>query len=147
MANMTDQGRTNVWLGNILNFNNTAIVWPTALRLRLMTTMGTAPGNTSGANGTENVAATSPGYTAPSTVAITFAAVSVVAAASSNAPQWTATGTWTLGVLGVEIWDTAGTPLRWLQGTLTSAIAANAITNADTLTFAIGAVTASGAAW
>jgi len=38
---------------------------------------------------------------------------------------------------GVEIWDSAGTPLRWLWGTLTSQITTN---NGDTLSFGSGAI-------
>jgi hypothetical protein len=148
MTNMTDQGRGGVILGNILNFNNTTIVWPTGLHIRLMSTQGSnAPGLLgSGGSGTECTSGNSPGYTALG-VAITFATVATVAATNSNAPQWTATGTWTAGVAAIELWDVAGTPLRWLQGALTVAIGTSVVTNADTVTFAIGAISASGAAW
>jgi hypothetical protein len=67
--------------------------------------------------------------------------------ASSNAPQWTASGTWTDAINGVEIWDSAGTPLRYLFGSLTVAIGASTVLNGDTVTFAIGAVTADASAW
>jgi hypothetical protein len=138
---MTDQTRVNSLLSWVLTGSALPTV-PAALRLRLTSAAGS---NT--ANGTENVAATSPGYTAPSTVAITFGAASAGVCTSTNAPSWTATGTWTLGVAGCEIWDTAGTPLRWFQAALTTAIAASAVVNGDTVTFATGAVTVSGAAW
>jgi hypothetical protein len=144
MANMTDQGRSQAIMNTILTFASYTQTWPTGLHIRLMSAMGSGNGNTSGANGTE--LSTSVGYTAGG-VTITFGTVTTAAGASSNAPSWTATGTWTAGVLGIELWDIAGTPLRWLQGLLTTAIAANAVVSGDTVTFAIGAVTATGASW
>jgi hypothetical protein len=138
MTNMTDQGRVNSILNNILNGGSFS-AWPTALRLRLMTAVGS---NTS--NGTEATAGNCPGYTAPSTVAITFGAASAGVSTSTDSPSWTATGSWAT-ITACEIWDIAGTPLRWLQGLLTASI--TGVSNGDTVQFATGAVTASGAAW
>jgi hypothetical protein len=130
MANMTDRTRATGLMDCILRAGS-ALTFPTALRLRLIKTLGS---NTS--NGTELAAAQDPGYTAPSTVAIIFAANSGGVYTQSNTASWTATGTWTDAINGVEIWDTAGTPLRWLQGALTSAITASTVVNGDTVQFA-----------
>ena len=61
-----------------------------------------------------------------------------------NAANWTASGSWTT-ITAIEVWDTAGTPLRWLQGALTSSI--TGVANGDTISFAIGSVTINASAW
>lgn len=158
MAGMTDRNTggcnlVNKLLQAIFNSTTTFTITPGTsggsaftvtppMKLRLIKTVGS---NT--ANGTELTAANDPGYTAPSTVSITFGAPSAGVMASSNAPQWTASGTWTDAINGVEIWDSAGTPLRYLFGSLTVAIGASTVLNGDTVTFAIGAVTADASAW
>lgn len=149
MANMTDTGRTaavfNYW------FVATGTVPPVAtppFHLRLMTAMGTAPGNTSGANGTELTGAS--GYTAlgasmgSTPTFTTFSATSPAAVVNSNAVSWAATGTWT-SVVGIEAWDTNATPLRYLVGLLTSAV--TGVVNGDTVQFAAGSITANPTAW
>jgi hypothetical protein len=107
--------------------------------LRLMTAQGS---NTS--SGTELTGAA--GYTAlGSTLGTTFcAAPSAGTQSNSNVVAWSATGTWTT-VTAIEIWDTAGTPLRWLQGALTSNI--TGVINGDTVQFAAGAITLNASAW
>jgi hypothetical protein len=109
--------------------------------LRLYTTAGS---NT--ATGTE--ATTANGYTAGGATmgATAFGAPSSGVQTNSNAVSWTASG----GVLpaagpalSVEIWDTAGTPLRWLEGTITSV----QLANGNTLTFAAGSISADHSAW
>jgi hypothetical protein len=61
---------------------------------------------------------TGTGYTAGG-LACTFATTTGTTEATSNTTVLTWTngsgGTWTIN--GIEIWDTAGSPLRWLQGT------------------------------
>jgi hypothetical protein len=74
----------------------------------------TAPSNVTA--GTE-LSAT--GYTAGGT-AITFATASggSTSGPTGSAISWTNSGgtAWT-GIVGLEIWDTAGTPIRWWFGT------------------------------
>ena len=74
----------------------------------------TAPSNVTA--GTE-LSAT--GYTAGGT-AITFATASggSTSGPTGSAISWTNSGgtAWT-GIVGLEIWDTAGTPIRWWYGT------------------------------
>jgi len=144
---MTDTGRTNSILTYFLNLSGSLPTQPTGLRLRLIKTQGAGNGNVNGSNGTELTSGNDPGYTAPSTVAITFGAASSAVCTSTNQQQWTATGTWTDGVAGAEIWDIAGTPLRWFGGALSTAISASTVINGDTVTFASGAVSVSGVAW
>jgi hypothetical protein len=149
MANMTDQARINSILTFLFTGNpnaGTAITVTTPYKLRLMTANGT---NTAGSNGTENTTSNSPGYTAlGSTLGAPFVGTPSAGQASNvNAVTWTATGTWTAATVGVEIWDSASTPLRWLLGALTSTIAANAVANTDTVTFAVGAITVNASAW
>src|ERR1700729_1626026 len=110
MPFMTDQGRTSALLNWIFG-SGTVPTITAPYHLRLMSAMGTGNGNTSGANGTELTSGNSPGYTAlGSTMGSTptFAAFSAgVSAGNSTLVSWTATGTWTAGVLGIEVWDTA----------------------------------------
>lgn len=109
--------------------------------LRLMTTAGS---NT--ANGTEATAVNCPGYTAGgSTLGTQFcAAPSAGAQSNANVVTWNATGTWTT-VSGIEVWDTASTPLRWLQGTVTSPI--TGVVNGDSVQFAAGSITLNASGW
>lgn len=137
MTSMTDRTRAAAIMDNILHGNAFA-AWPTALHLRLLTAQGS---NTS--NGTEATSGNCPGYTAGGVV-ITFGASSAGVSTSSNTPSWTASGSWTT-ITSVEIWDTAGTPLRWFQGALTASI--TGVANGDTVQFASGAVTCDASAW
>lgn len=139
-TSMTDRTRATGLMDCVLR-GGTALTFPTALRLRLIKTLGSNTGN-----GTELAAVNDPGYTAPSTVAITFGANASGVYTQNNTASWTATGTWTDAINGVEIWDTAGTPLRWLQGSLTSAITASTVVNGDTVQFA-NSVSADVSAW
>lgn len=104
--------------------------------LRLMSTAGS---NT--ANGTE-LSAT--GYTAngSSLGATAFGAPSGGVSTNSNPVSWTAGAAWS-PVLGIEIWDSAGTKLRFLQGTITSVTLANG----NTLTFAAASISADASQW
>jgi hypothetical protein len=137
MSNMTDQNRVATIMNAILE-GTAAPTWPTALHLRLLTTQGS---NTS--NGTEATSGNCPGYTAGGT-AVTFGANSSGTTASSSAPSWTATGSWST-ITAIEIWDTAGTPLRWFQGALSASI--TGVANGDTVQFATGAITLNASAW
>jgi hypothetical protein len=108
-------------------------------KLRLMTTAGS---NT--ANGTE---ASGNGYPAAGTSmgSSAFGAPSGGVATNSNAVSYTASGG-NLGggaIVGIEVWDTAATPLRYLQGTITSVTVATG----NTLNFAAGSITADASQW
>src|SRR6266576_6716495 len=143
MANMTDQNRVNAIMQALFTSSATFTITPGTgggsafiitppYKLRLMSTQGS---NTS--NGTE--LSTTGGYTAGgSTLGTTFcAAPSGGTQSNSNAVSWNATGTWAT-VNAIEIWDSAGTPLRWLQGAIT---AITGVVNGDTVSFAIGSIT------
>ena len=108
-------------------------------KLRLMTTAGS---NT--ANGTE---ASGNGYTTGGTSmgSSAFGTPSGGVSTNNNAVSYTASGG-NLGggaILGIEIWDTAATPLRYLQGTITSVTVATG----NTLNFAAGSITADASQW
>ena len=116
--------------------------------LRLMTTAGS---NT--VNGTEATGSTCPGYTSGfpsgglSLGSSAFGSFTSGASSNGTLLTWTATGTWTLGVAGIEVWDSASTAVRYLWGPLSTAIGASVVISGDTISFAIGAVGASGASW
>lgn len=107
--------------------------------LALMTTAGS---NT--ANGTEATTGVCPGYVtlASGGKSVGFATPSAGVIASNSAQSYTATGAWS-AILGIEIWDSAATKLRYLQGAITSVTLANG----NTLNFASGAITADGSQW
>jgi hypothetical protein len=109
--------------------------------LRLMTVAGSNTVNGTEANGTN-----CPGYTAlGSTLGTQFcAAPSAGAQSNSNPVTWNATGTWTT-VNGVEVWDTAAAPLRWLQGTLGNPV--TGVVNGDSVQFAAGSVILNASGW
>jgi hypothetical protein len=150
MAAMTDQTRVNAIIQALFTSSVAFTITPGTgggsafavtppFHLRLMTAQGS---NTS--NGTELTGAS--GYTAGgSTLGTTFcAAPSAGTQSNSNSVSWSATGTWTT-VTAIEVWDTAGTPLRWLQGALASNI--TGVVSGDTVQFAAAAVTINAASW
>jgi len=150
---MTDQARVNAFLQAAFSATATggsltpgtgggsgfAISPPYHLRLM------TVPGSNA-VNGTEATSVNCPGYTAGgSTLGTQFcAAPSAAIQSNANAVTWNATGTWTT-VAGVEVWDTAATPLRWLQGAVTSPI--SGVVNGDAVTFSAAAITTNAASW
>jgi hypothetical protein len=147
MANMTDRNRVAALLQAILTSSTSFTVTPGTgggsaftvtppFKLRLMTAQGS---NTS--NGTE-LSAT--GYTTlgSSMGSSAFGAPTAGVSSNSNVISWTAGASWT-AVVAVEVWDSAATPLRWLQGSITSITLANG----NTLSFAAGSITADGSAW
>lgn len=82
----------------------------TGTHIRLGTNTPTATSNMSELGG-------GTGYTTGGSV-IAWNAISAAASSNSGAVSWTNTGTsWSL--VGLEIWDIAGTPLRHLWGTWT----------------------------
>jgi hypothetical protein len=152
---MTDQNRVNSLLQALFSSTSTgggltpeagsgggsgfAISPP--YHLRLMTTVGS---NT--AYGTEANGSNCPGYTVlGATLGTQFcAAPSAGAQSNTNQVLWNATGTWaTVG--GLEVWDNAATPLRWLQGPLSSPI--TGAVNGDSIIVAAGALTLNAGSW
>jgi len=112
-------------------FTSSAATRPTTpLKLRLMTANGS-----DSAAGTE--LGTSGGYTAGGAT-ITFGSASSGQISNSADVSWTNMPATT--IVGVEIWDTAGTPVRLAYG----ALSANKTTNAgDTFTITAGSLTMS----
>lgn len=113
------------------SLGTTALTATTApIHVRLMTANGSAT-----ANGTE--LATSGGYTSGTGApTVTFAAASAGAAASNAAV--TVTNMPATTVVGVELWDSAGTPIRKWWGALSASKTTNA---GDTFTIASGSLT------
>lgn len=106
---MFDQADATSILAAILN--NTAYTTVTATHLRLGTNAPTATSNMTELGG-------GTGYTTGGS-SISWNAVSAAATSNSGTVSYTNTGSnWTL--VGLEIWDTAGTPLRHLFGTWTT---------------------------
>ena len=101
------------------------------IRCRLMTANGSAT-----AAGTE--LATSGGYTSGTGApTVTFAAASGGSAASNSAI--TVTNMPAATIVGIELWDSAGTPVRKWWGALTDS---KTTASGDTFTIAAGALTA-----
>jgi hypothetical protein len=155
MAGMTDQTLVNKILSALFTSSAAFTITPGTgggsaftitppFHLRLYSTTGTET-----SSGTENASATSPGYTAGGLTmgSSAFGSFSAGASTNPNPVTWTATGTWTLGVAGIEIWDTAGTPVRYLWGQLGTPIGTSVVVSGDTVTFAAGSISASGATW
>lgn len=112
-----------------LLLRGTALTVTTPIKARLMTANGS-----DSANGTE--LGTSGGYTAGGAT-ITFGS-----AAASGSISNTAACTWTnmpaTTVVGLELWDSTGTPVRLWWGALSSS---KTTASGDTFEFAIGDVT------
>lgn len=150
---MTDENRVNAFLQAVFSATATggsltpatgggsgfAISPP--YHLRLMTVAGSNTSNGTEANGTN-----CPGYTAlGSTLGTQFcAAPSAGVQSNANAVTWNATGTWTT-VGGIEVWDTAGTPLRWVQGALGNPV--TGVVNGDSVAFSASAISLNAGQW
>lgn len=139
MAGMTDR----TWAAKLMDFTLHNVAAPTAptspLHLRLYTVAGSET-----ASGTE---ASGNGYTTlgASMGTASFGANSSGVSSNSNSVSWTASGG-NLGggaLVAVEIWDTAGTPVRLLWGTITSVTVASG----NTLQFAAASITADASQW
>ena len=146
---MTDRNRVQWLLQAFFTASTTATFTPgtgggSALvvtppyKLRLMSAAGS---NT--ANGTELT--TTGGYTAGgvSLGSVFCAAPTGGVMSNSNTVSWSASGTWA-PVVAIEIWDSAGTPLRWLQGGITSI---TGVVNGDTVQFAPAAISVDASQW
>jgi hypothetical protein len=110
--------------------------------LALMTTAGTDTGN-----GTEATTSNCPGYAplSASPKSVTFS-ISTSALSSSNSQSYTATGSWS-SIVGVEIWDSAATKLRYLQSGNSTFTSITGVASGDTVSFASAAITYDGTAW
>lgn len=112
-----------------LLLRGTSLTVTTPMKARLMTANGS-----DSSNGTE--LGTSGGYTAGGAT-ITFGS-----AASGGSISNTVAVTWTnmpaTTIVGLEIWDSTGTPVRIWWGALASS---KTVASGDTFEFAIGAVT------
>ena len=103
------------------------------IRCRLMTANGSAT-----AAGTE--LSTSAGYTAGTGApTVTFAAANTTTATAASNTAVTVTNMPASTVVGVELWDSAGTPVRKWWGALTASKTLNA---GDTFSIASGSLTA-----
>jgi hypothetical protein len=151
MTGMTDQTLVNTLLSNLLRGTAAGTWAPTGgtsltitppLHLRLYQVTGTEAATGTEQTGTNGYTTLGSTMGAPSSNALSSGAT-----ANTNQVQWTASGTWANATNGIEIWDTSATPVRILWGALGLAIAANAVVSADTVTFAAGAITISGATW
>jgi hypothetical protein len=107
--------------------------------LRLMSAVGSDT-----ANGTEMTTGNLPGYTVGGLTmgSAAFGAPSAGVITNSNAISYSITGAQTANVTSCEIWDTAATALRYLQGNLTAAISGAA--NGDTINFAVSSISYDG---
>lgn len=145
MASMTDRTRAAAILQALYSSSTTFTITPGTsggsaftitppFKLRLMTAQGS---NTS--NGTEATSGNCPGYTAGgvSLGSSAFGTPSAGVSTNNNSASWSVTGTWST-IPSIEIWDSAATPLRWLQGALTSSITGAA--NGDTVQFAAASI-------
>lgn len=151
MANMTDQNRVNWFLQAVFTASVTATFTPgigggsaiiikPPYNLRLMQTMG-------GSNVTNNTElGNGNGYTTngASMGSSAFAAPSGGISLNSNVISWSASGSAWSTVNGIEIWDTSGTPLRWLQGSITPI---TGVVSGDTVSFAAGSISINASQW
>lgn len=145
MASMTDQARVDTALGVFANSTGTTYTLGTftqPLRLRLMGTMGS---NT--ADGTElSMTGYTGGASAPACVMSAASAGQVSGPSSGNgAVSVTNSSGASAAIAGPELWDSAGTPLRWFQGAWTGG--SITLNNGNTLTVAVGGITLNAAAW
>jgi hypothetical protein len=152
MANMSDQTWVNWILQAFFTSSTTVTFTPGTsggsarvitppFKLRLMTATGT---NTT--PGTEATSGNCPGYTAGgvSFGSSAFGNPSGGQSTNNNSVSWSASGGWST-ITGIEIYDSAGSPIRYLQGALTSNI--TGVANGDTVQFAAGSVTINASAW
>lgn len=90
---------------------STPTMFTGAAKIRLTTTAPTAS-----AAGTE---LTGTGYTAGGSTIVFNAASAGSATGPTSTISWTNSSGGTWSIVGIEIWDSAGTPLRWHYGTWT----------------------------
>jgi hypothetical protein len=103
----------------------------TGINMRLGSTSPTATTNMTQSSWT--------GYTAGGTAVTWTGQSGATAASNSSSPSWTNTSGSSQTINGIELWDQAGTPLRWWQGSWTGAPIT--LNNGNTFNVANGAVT------
>jgi hypothetical protein len=137
---MTDLNRVTSMLNSIITGATWPVV-PAGWHLRLMSSNGSGSSNGTELTTANGYTALGSAYTAPSTISGTTAAISPP---GTGGVSWTASGAG-FTVAGIEIWDTAGTPLRWIYGALTGgSVTVNA---GNTLQFAAGSITLTATGW
>jgi hypothetical protein len=152
MSSMTDQTRADALLTALYSSTTSFTITPGTsggsaftitppYKLLLMTAQGS-----NSSNGTQATSSNCPGYSAGgnslgSQFCGTFSAGS---STNANAVSWSATGNWST-IPSIEVWDSASTSLRWLQGALSSSI--TGVANGDTVQFAAGSITVNGSQW
>jgi hypothetical protein len=122
-----DQTRANTILGAMLAQNSCEA--SSGIHTRLTSTVPTAstPGTELAGGG---------GYTTGGTVT-TWNAPSAGATSNITVLTWTNSSGSTWSIAGLELWDEAGTPLRWLFGTFGTTLS---IANTNTLQVAAAAI-------
>jgi hypothetical protein len=135
---MLDRTRQTDLLKSILNGTTWPVV-PAGWKIRL-------GGNTTPPSVTVNMNELSgTGYTAGGT-AVTFnTAAAGIATGPVTQTTWTNSSGSSWTIVGIEIWDTAGTPLRWMWGFWTGQPIT--VANGNTFQVAAGAVSADATAW
>ena len=104
-----DQTQGNRVLNAILT-QTTGVNSTTGIKCRLGTNTPTASVAMTELTGT--------GYTAGGTV-MTFSSASGLASSNTSTASWTNGSGSPWSIVGIELWDQAGSPLRWLFGTWT----------------------------
>lgn len=131
-----ERARQTSLLGSILNGTTWPVV-PAGWRMRLTSTAPTVSA--------AGVELTGSGYTAGGATITS----NTVAAAAATLPvastSWTNASGSAWSIVGIEIWDTAGTPLRWLWGLWNGQPIS--VANGNTFQVAAGGVTADATAW
>ncbi|RTL65902.1 MAG: hypothetical protein EKK42_20365 [Pseudonocardiaceae bacterium] len=127
MANIVQAEATNMLNASLGKATYTATVTP--LKLKLVTANGTATSAGTEVSGGSYVAQD-----------ITSAIATASGGATSNSGVITFTGMPAVTVVGVEIWDSASTPVRKWYGSLT---ASKTTASGDSISFAVGALTLS----
>ena len=125
-----DRTRARNIADNALHALGTTTPCVSPLRVRLMTTVGSAT-----ANGTE--LATSGGYTAGAAAPTVTMGAADTTGTSTNTTAVTVTNMPATTINGIETWDSTGTPIRQELGTLA---APKTTAAGDTLSFAVAAI-------
>jgi hypothetical protein len=107
--------------------------------VRLMTVIGSSTANGTELAGGSYVAGTGIVYTTGSTGTFTTPAYGTGQGSTQTSATLSQAGMPAATTVGIEIWDSAGTPLRWIWGNLASNVTTN---SGDTLSFGSGAIAA-----
>lgn len=133
---MLERVRQTSLLASILNGTTWPVV-PAGWKIRLGSNAPTVSAAMTEITGT--------GYTAGGT-AVTFNAASAgLCTGPVTQTTWTNSSGSSWTIIGIKVWDTAGTPLRWLWGNWTGQPIT--VANGNTFQVAAGAVSADATAW